>query len=499
MRLDVKVALAAAIALLVCGTTSATVIAQLETAAASLEKATVGGELVALRYDNEDAPDGWQQWRLAGGSVTIYTWNREANVTVGAPISADAPYEISNNHDSFVSSFVAVRGRSLLSITPADTPGYITHEATGVRLQPADRVTFSDEGAGTVEGMENPRTQPVDVAGTTQARSDLPWGTITVTGDFRIHLWDIDWQVTDAEGSHVYQSGREEEPYASGQPGVPIGHVGTTHDRDVYLYVTNGELTLTGVAAGNLEYFLRDWSAGVPDGLELSGVDGSILHESFSKDVEDGVVYLPGPVSLTNGTANETLLRFEARTPSDIVFVDGTKIEPPVPANPDETAPSTSTAVRHGPLAWLAPALALFLLGLALVGVRVRKPFWYVRWRMRQGHHGLVVEEAPRFFEHASKRKRAVMMHAMALIAVGRFQEATEFWFSVVDEDRPDEPTWDYMAAMALAGLGEFGEAMHHLDRCVRAAPQYLDDIEGNALLTRLLKEHESGDPVSYT
>ena len=498
MRLN-KVLIIGAIALaLLAPPAAADWVASLESPQVSAEQGVTGGSLLALSYRSFEEPNGWESWTLHGDNLEVYTWNRESEITVGNPISTTPAYETENSHGKFSGHVSLLSESGGLSIFSEPGDSQIKHKG-GANFQPTDRATYSDAGISTSEEGANPRAQTVDVSEATKVEFDSNWGTITLQGDFAIHLMESSWIISDLDGDHEYKSGREEEPYVPGQPQPPTGHVGTTHDRDTYFYVTNGTLTLTSVDQGNLEYFLSEWSADIPEGIELTNTKGTVVQDKVTRQLDNSTIYLPGPVSFMDGAANDDVLTFTAKTPSDTVYVDGVKLDKLTPEEPNPD-PSTTTVVRQGPESWLIPSFAAFLVGALLVGIRFQKPFWYVRWQMRRGKHGFVTQNAPRFFSKAKQRKRAVMMHALALLGIGRFEEATEFLFTLIGDDCPDQPTWDYMTSMALAGSGEFQEALHHLDRCLKSAPQYIEDVQANPLLMRLLHDQESPneDPVSY-
>jgi hypothetical protein len=463
-----------------------------------IDEGQLSGDLLAARYSSIEAANG-ANWNLSGSGAKIYTWELQSNITIGSPISREGARESTSSHGPFQGQVIDIRNNNRFSIVRLDSAS-IVHVNSQIVASSNSREIFDDQ-VPTPGGTENPRSEAVDVANSTEVLQRQNWGNMVVQGDFKIHIQEIDLNITDENGTYTYKSGYEETPYDDRQPALPVGHVGSTHYRDTYLYVTNGTLTMNSLSEGQLEYFIRDWTADAPNGIELQNTDGSLLGKTGNRGLDNSTVYLPGPVTLSNGTSQGNRLFYDAFTPSDTVYVDGQPftnppdiIQPPL-AEPTDPDPDGATVQKWAPDWWIAGGFALFLIAVALVGIRFQKPFWYVRWQMRSGNHAFVVKNTPRFFSKASKRKKSVLMHSLALLGRGRFEEATEFIFSLLPRDRPDEPTWDYMAAMALAGSGEFTEAKDHLTRCLTAAPQFIAEVELNPLLIRLLSD--SSEPGS--
>lgn len=461
---------------------------------ATIESGTVNGTLVAARLQFTTEPTVWNESILTGSELVVRSWEQDANVTLGVPFYRGEPYQRTSTHEEFTLTLAEARDRARVSIYAADGAAWLSHRGNSTTIEASEKQMFSDNSTAS-EGLNNPNNEDVGISDTSQFKSQPNWGTLNVEGNFTIRLVEIDFEVNDENATHQYKSGFEETDAAPGQPNLPIGHVGKTSYREIHLYVTNGSLELPAMAGGEIEYFIRNWTATAPSGIELRGVEGNLLGKAASETLDNQTVYLPGPVSLTNGTSQNGRLFYDAFTESHTVYLDGQPltnppgiIEPPL-NDPTDPEPEGTTVNKWGPDWLITGGFALSLLGAALVGIRFQKPFWYVRWQMRSGNHAFVVKNTPRFFSKASKRKKSVLMHSLALLGRGRFEEATEFIFSLLPRDRPDEPTWDYMAAMALAGSGEFKDAKNHLTRCLTAAPQFIAEVEQNPLLIRLLSD----------
>ncbi len=453
-----------------------------------VEDGHVDGDLVALRYNLTQLFSSLGSWTLTGSELAVYTHNNESNVTVGSPISKDPPYETSARHGEFVATPYAYRERATFAVTSQGSSPHLEHTGTSTTLLPGKEEPFRSSGEFSHPSRHH---TTVAVEDTAQVMQRVNAGIITITGSFVLTIWEMDWRVTDENGKHEYKSGLEQEPVVSAPPEIANAHVGKTHYRETFFYVKDGTLTLKAVPGGKSEYFLRDWNLNAPSGIELKNVGGTLIGGALEQTLLNSTLYLPGPAKLGNGTLNSRGLVFDAYTPSDVIYVDGSALEV-VPRTPGKSPPEKATAVvmQLGSEWWFGPSFGVFLLGSFLVGVRSVKPYWLLRWKMRRGNHDFVAENAPRFFSKQRTRKSVLMMHALALLGAGRFQEAVEFVFTLMPDDRPDAATWNYMAAMALAGSGEFDEAYDHLNRCLTIAPQYIEEVKQNPLLVRLLNDH---------
>lgn len=462
---------------------------KLETEIIQIAGGQVEGELAAMRFGTTYEPSETPTWHLAGRAIQVITENTVSNATLGIAIN-DPPYETSARHGNFEAS-ATIRGGATLAVVPLSEMAPIGIQSAIGQFQASPSNTFYE--GGPLERPSEHRTE-IDISQTTRFQAGSRIDAITIYGDLILDNWEVDWIVSHDEGNTWYPSGREETPLVDGQPDFGPAHVGRTHQRDTFFYIQDAELTLTGVSAGSFEAYMHQWSGQWPEGLVIGAATGTMTSNGQEMVISDQAVELPGPAFVDGATVEGNLLSIEARTQAGALRIGG--IEFAAPAGDERRGFSNAIDVvwQQTGTTWLAPMAALLLAGMALVGIRFQKPFWYVRWRMHRGHHEFVVTQTPRFFANASKRPTAAMIHALALLGVGQFKEASQFLYSLVTADRPEEPTWHYLVAMALAGDGAFGPARHHLARCVKAAPQFIEEIRQSPILSRMIRE----DPAAF-
>jgi hypothetical protein len=178
-------------------------------------------------------------------------------------------------------------------------------------------------------------------------------GDLTITGDFRIALYDWDVELSAAEGSRFLHSG----PQSAGPAGTPDGSAAAGSVDEHYLYAFDAVLTLPRLVDGTKVYLGPQARLGTNGTLQLRNAHGRMA----GQDVQAGTIQFEGPLQalLSSGGSPNTPLRAQVSSSSDSVSADG-RLLSLVAARP-AAAPwpwvaATALVVALGAAAWVLVA-----------------------------------------------------------------------------------------------------------------------------------------------
>lgn len=403
-----------------------------------------------------------------------------SNVTVGVAVNEE--YRTYAQHGIFRAHNQDHRDLGKVIVTPLDGARLSLWGSWSHKIQATSDSEFRSPDS---LDREIPERAVVDVSNSTRFDADEDDGSLILTGSFLVEFWESDWRVEDADGSTVYRSGQEENSATPG--GVTVG---STHDRYTFFYVEDGRMELWSLHGGSMDYYAATWGAAWGQATFKDAV-GELTAPDQVVPVR-GDLEFPGPVNLTNVVVQDGAFHLTARTDANQVELNGTTLiyEPPALPTPTNGPPTTPEVVVHDPVGsrwWFAPLVVIVFAGLFVSGTMMRAPLWSVRIALAFHRYGYVERRTPRHFAKDATRPKAALMHAVALLGQANFKEASVFLLGLLAEDRPDDATWNYLAAWALAGNGEADAARMHVEHCLAVAPQYVREIEANPILLELL------------
>jgi hypothetical protein len=195
----------------------------------------------------------------------------------------------------------------------------------------------------------------------------LEWGCvqgafIQIKGDFWVSLWA--WNATLTTGGTTQEIHSGSEQSSNTPAGVPDISPVVSHDREIYLYATNGTLTIPSLTAKLYTLYTGSGTLLSTSNLELKGATGRLTAQGRTVDLAGSAVKVGGQAEAAlAGTDVDSPLNVQLGGKADTVVVDGKPLS------------WAATPVAHG-IPWLTDALTMGAAGLLvlLVGLGYAAP-----------------------------------------------------------------------------------------------------------------------------
>jgi hypothetical protein len=298
---------------------------------------------------------------------------------------------------------------------------------------------------------------------------------LTVRGDFVVTLWEWDVDVTADGSQHHYPSGRdsvEHVPFPLDVRGIESSHMRqtyiTAHDGvlDVLLrpqvFALHG--TELGIATQGLMR-IRDMSGSVP---------------AASTHLENGRLDMRGELSAVLQPSQDGLLLASVRGHVDSLNADG--------------QPLTVTTARRDPTGVWVVAAAVVVATAAWLLVRRRlqlsRAMRSLEAEMERGAYAEVAKRGSALVRTRRHGRDAVVMHAVALLRLGRYDEAAATLMAVRRWRGEDLGVKEYLLANVYAARGDRAAAREAIKRCLAVAPTMRLEILHNPRLAPLLAKN---------
>lgn len=297
-------------------------------------------------------------------------------------------------------------------------------------------------------------------------KATLDDGTLRVTGDFVLAVWDWDMVAEHDQGRETFRSGEERSSIA-GRAAERV------HSRQVYLFVEDGVAEFTVDDPGTLHIYTEDVQVRSTGAVTYRGSTGTILD-----------TYVVGEDVEVHGTSTSYVrpgvdaLQVRVEGEPDRVVLGGVSMPLPEPAR----------------LVWpwlLAAALAVTV-GAAMHAWNRSRTLARLQDRFREGEYEAVppLARALRLGRH---RHRARLMGAIAELRLGRPDQA-ERWIRVMQPGSVQEKaTQNYLWAYLYALRGQFDQASHHVAETLRLEPAFKAEFRMSPLLRPLLGQERDG------
>jgi hypothetical protein len=305
-----------------------------------------------------------------------------------------------------------------------------------------------------------PQRDPMTVSLEGAIQLDGGHATYTVTGDFVLAVWDWDATITHSGGTTEVKSGEESTELVPGAG--PVRGVEQVEFRQVYYFVTDGELTFTVQQPEDVFVYVDSGSMTVQGSL--------VLHDAVGRlAVGGGRAVLGDDVELSG----DLRLDFGASKGDRIPVVPSGKVE-------RATVAGAAVPLADGGLPWMWIAAAAILV---LVGGRYAlNPL--LRRRMEDAFngndHARVWGLGRWLFSSRRYGKDAAMMATISMIQAHRPERALQLLAR--DKLWAGDGFREYLYASAMANDSP-DEAREWVHKCLSRNPEFEGEIRGNVAL----------------
>lgn len=368
---------------------------------------------------------------------------------------------------------------------PAPT---VTYQGPGGAFSASDRETLVAKimpPYGGLPGQAPEEDETASVAGTHRWQAKATGGVVTVHGDLLLSLFEVDVVVATDDGEATYTSGETQEPH----PSDPSGAVEARTLSQVYLFLTNATLTLPWYSATEADLYVGQPSAHVVGGLILHDVFGEIVDSQTRHVAIADKLLLEG----------DMLVRLDSPAPSDAsyaVFVSGDISKAELDGQPLAlTGGGPKVQGTNGGLPWFLWAAAALTLPLAGTGVeairrhRLTIRFHELERRLDAGDFEAVADGAAMLVRSRSHRVDASVMKVLALIQLGRYDDALSFLDGAGAWKGPAGATLQYLYGYVYAAKGQAKEAVARLSTCLEISPDFKAEIVANPVFQPMLSD----------
>jgi hypothetical protein len=319
-----------------------------------------------------------------------------------------------------------------------------------------------------------------------------PWEPITMRGDFRVTVYDMDFRVEDADGTTEYQTGPSSRVIDIFNPLPPPPLVETYNDTRAELIFSNAVFTLYPEGYST-KLFLAQATLSVNGSARFNDVDGTIWLNGQETRLARSLVKLDGhDLQLLTRPAEGVPMRLGIELSGNVgqavvdgrdINLEGTTIAPAPAATPNWV--------------WLGTVLLLLsLLAItgwkAALGALVRCVPDVVVHRtkraLRQGRYRRVISLTGRVLAHHPSHSQAAATHATALLA--QQTPGTAAWFlKPFLGSSADSGELSLLYCISLRRDGRLKEASQALSTAMRRFPFLAMDLAGTDLEDLYLPE----------
>ncbi len=306
------------------------------------------------------------------------------------------------------------------------------------------------------------------------------WTSVAMDGDFAMMLWDIDFDVQDANATHSFKTGYFFEsslPVDTGDYNV----AGRSESRQAYLVVRGGhlEFTFPESAALALNFVVAD--------AQVEG-QASFTNAAGSLQTPDGAVAVSGAASIDGQLAMSFGVRRDNRFDANVsgspthavtggrLVTYGTIVEPPAAGSPS---------------VWLVGAIGVAALVTAGVPLARRSALRRQMARLEAlaeaGQFRAVVRAVtPGLLRSRRFQEDTQVVRSVSLLRLDRLTEAQA---SLDGWQGPQSAQVDYLWAFLHAKRGESSLARHRIASCLARDETMRLDVESNPLFASLLRQ----------
>lgn len=416
------------------------------------------GRLAGIHFEGlRNGPN--PQLELTGRQFRIETDHQQVNVSA---VAYDGPY------DTWISSEQPMSGTILGGPARSDYDVFIapldsayrprtTVQAGDLEIRPG--VKEASAQSAFINHPPSRTMATADVAGSQQLVGETGGRRVVINGSFVAVFWEWDLNVESPEGSYTFPSGEVRNETVT-PPGGLRG-IGSVHSRQTYVFVTDGELSLSIQDARWIEFHVFCDEVAVQGRLVLRGA-------------------LPLGVA---GTGQDREFHGDVRV----------AVEPLDAARLKATPEPASVAAAHGAQGTargLAGALvALACVGLAAVAKRAVDARRYARLLrfLKDQDYGYAVAASAPLLRVRRLRSHVAAIRALALLKLDDPKGAAAFLDALKPSRRPAPSMFEYLQGAAQAMLGANAEAVRHLAACLDLQPGYRQDILDNDWFRPLL------------
>lgn len=313
---------------------------------------------------------------------------------------------------------------------------------------------------------------------------------VTINGSFLAVFWEWDLEVAAQEATYEFPSGYTYNDTVSVTP--EIRGVGSTHSRQTYVFVNQGELSLVVQEADWMDFFMMAQQVAVEGRLVIQDAapvgDPSPAHDREFRGALHVSVEPTDDARLRIAFQADTL--FEGAGPQG---APATK-ELDLPRESEPVPGGVAAAPVAGRLPWAevstSAILALGTAGAVRFAIDTRKHARLNHW-MDAKDYASVVAATSRLPRARRFRHEAAVMRTVCLLKLDRPDDALTFLDELSAKNRPDAGTFAYLQAASHARLGRYDEAASHLATCLATTPSYRDEVLGNSWFQPVLGHPE--------
>jgi hypothetical protein len=337
--------------------------------------------------------------------------------------------------------------------------------------------------------------------------------SMTVTGSFVAIFWS--WNLTADGSTNQFPSGevRQEAnpPLDAGE--IRLRGVGKSTDRQTYVYVRDGQLSLQVEDATWYDLYAYAGSLHVDGRVVLKastpiGSDPPVTEDREFKGVIHAALESPASDGFTTRFLEGS--RFSDQGgPLGIPPVQPENLTAPV-----DTPQNTLVLPAQGHALWPFPLALVLVLGVSPAAAVLAKRRRMARLRAlmeRQEYEKaslsalrLLVSRLP---GTARQARETAMIATISILKLGQGKQAEDLLATLAPRQTPDPPTLSYLRACARVLQGDGEAAARNLAECIRQEPRYAEEtlhnpwfheLQHHPLLKGLLQARPGSDPEGY-
>lgn len=414
---------------------------------------------------------------------------------VAMRISADSAHIWLDHFDSNVSlasteygnawseelSLAAVQGEFMAA---GQDVAFFVAPAVGTAAQVllhSDGGSLGAQAPDSVAGQQRvPSPQPAPQASTSNSArlpADDGWQTLRITGDLRVMVWDWDSRLVSEGRSHALPSGTKSRDLAPGPAGPAVQERRSTQ---VYMDLRNATLEATFAPGTTAELMLDPSTLRLDGRLALEQAAGTLQTQGGTQALEDRPrVQVEGRLQGSFGAPVGGRVPIALFGEADRVQVND-EILSFVAPRPTGPLSSWALALTTGVLA-AALAAAVVLRLRHTSSLRRDCELW-----MEREEYQRVAEAAPRLLRSRRGRADALVMSMVALLRLGRLDEAQALGARYGGRDAPAGA--EYVAAHIHAVRKDWVAARTALQACLAKEPDMREEVAANPVFFPLLR-----------
>lgn len=299
-----------------------------------------------------------------------------------------------------------------------------------------------------------------------EAQGDL---LLEASGDFVLSLYNLDLTLADGRGVRQVRTGEVpgDDAVQSPVPGAGPTYAGSSVQREAFLHVRGGTLSLRVPASALAALYVAVDDAATPGQVEVGAPVGTVL---------------PGPAGVDFAAPRDGLLPIHVSA-LDQAELDRYLSDEAGPAAPATAAPLPAS-LRWGGLALLAGALAVLAAAAALAR---RRAVARMQLLFGAGRYAEAERAAARLLAvEALAPADAALVRAVSLLRLDRAAEADALLGGRAAR-RVDGATREFLWACVRALQRRPAEAVRHLALCLAADPGYRAEALANPWLRPLV------------